>query len=149
MCRLGKKKRLFISPSVSLCRSRIDDRAEPAAARHCRHPLCLGPGDPVLLLRSLLVVQLGLNETFLLQLHLSRSTLQAVYINFTTKSKIISHIYHERHHALRVPAVARPFQSLCLCLLRKRRSAAPGDGGKAPARAAFEVCITAQRQRKT
>lgn len=110
-----------------------------------------GAGDAVLLLcstrRSLLMAGLGLNATFLLQLRLSRSTPQTVYISFTTKSKIISHIYHERHHALRISAVALPFQLLCLCLLHQRRFAAPGDGGKAPAHAAFEVYITAQRWR--
>lgn len=69
-------------------------------------------------------------KTVVLQLHLSRSTLQTDYINFTTKSKIISCIYHKRHQALCTSAVVMLVQLFCLCLLRKLHFAAPGDTRK-------------------
>lgn len=112
------------------------------------NPLHLRPGKMVFLLNNMqkLMVRFELNKT--LQLHLSRSTLQTDYINFTTKSKIISYIYHKRHQALCISAVVLLLQLFYLSLLHKLYFAAPGDTRKTQIHVTFTVYITAQRQRK-
>lgn len=87
------------------------------------------------------MVRFESNKMLVLQLHSSRSTLQTDYINFTTKSKIISCIYHKRHQALCISAVVLLVQLFCLCLLHKLHFAAPGDTGKTQIRATFEVYV--------
>lgn len=128
------------------CLSRISDRPKLAVWIHYISDQGSWFSSSTICKRNLLMVRFELNKT--LQLHLSRSTLQTDYINFTTKSKIISYIYHKRHQALCISAVVLLLQLFCLFLLHKLYFSAPGDTRKTQIHVTFIVYIIAQRQRK-
>lgn len=134
---------MFIS-----CLSRINDQPKLAVWIHYILDQGIWFSSSTICKRSLLMVRFELSKTLVLQLRLYRSTLQTDYINFTTKSKIISYIYHKRHQALCISAVVLLVQLFCLCLLHKLHFAAPGDMGQTQIHATFEVYVIAQRQRK-